>query len=106
PYTTPPQAFPDDGAVYSVDVNNAFSSASCGAAVHVLHNPIAISASTRNDPNHIYVVYNKPVALNLDATAEYDLPGSGIFINGSAYGSSMSEVVISTDDIPSDTTLT
>src|SRR5262249_31195928 len=63
-YTTPPVPLSDNGAVYSVTLYNSFSTNTCSDVLHTRPNPIVISALTLNDPNHIYVTWNKDVNLN------------------------------------------
>ncbi len=100
-YTTAPASAANDGDTYTAIISNAFSTNRCSAVLHALHNPIALSASTRNDPAHIYVVYNKPVALN---AGNYSVDGGSFSLHGAAYGSSSREIVLATDPILADTT--
>src|SRR5439155_4708584 len=97
-YNTPPQTAANDGDTYSVMINNNFSTSTCSGKVHVRHDPIVVSCSTRNDPTHIYVEYNKPVHV-MPSGSEYGLAGSdpNVFLNGAAYGTSHSEVILTTD---------
>ncbi len=99
-YNTAPFSEANDADTYTVTLSNGFSSTSCSARVHVRHNPLALAASTRNDPGHIYLVYNKPVALN---AGNYSMDGGSLLVHSVAYGSSSSEVVITTDPILRDT---
>jgi len=101
-YATSAAAEANDGDTYSVTVNNLFSSTSCGAVLHVAHNPIALSALTHNDPNNIYVLFNKPVAIN---TLDYAVDG-GVFVNSAVAGTHPNEVIVQTDGIAADTTHT
>ncbi|HEY2951368.1 MAG TPA: hypothetical protein VGK40_02230, partial [Verrucomicrobiae bacterium] len=63
-YTTPAAGAADDGTRFQVTVNNEFSSAtSSNATLAVLQNPQVLAASSRGNPNAVYVTFNKPVAL-------------------------------------------
>src|ERR1043166_6888538 len=84
-FTTAPLSEANEGDSYAVQVSNFFSSNSCSAAVHVLHNPIVVSASTRNDINHIYVVYNKPVKVVADGSEYAFTDNSGLFVQSAGY---------------------
>jgi hypothetical protein len=102
-YTTPPVTLADEGTVYTFQVSNEFSTNSCAATLHVRHEPIVVSCSTRGDPNNVYVTYNKPVLLDgsysvLDTTEGFPVDSAGAV----HYGSSHLEVVVPLVGLPAD----
>src|SRR6185436_18942093 len=77
-YTTAPAVDSDSNTVYSVCFANDFSTnCSVTATQYVLPCVVVVGCSTRNDPNHVYVTYNRPV--HLDGVYSLD-PGSGLFV--------------------------
>ncbi|MBI5387209.1 MAG: cadherin-like domain-containing protein [Verrucomicrobia bacterium] len=95
-YTAPAvTAANDDGDKYWVVAQNDFSEVKSREAVlSVRTNPLLVSASTRNDPIHLYLTWNRPVAL----AGVYDVTGPGSpLVNGAAYGASQNEVVLELD---------
>jgi hypothetical protein len=96
-YTTPPATSADDGAVFTVEIRNGFSSASCSATLHVQPNPIVTACFARCGPNEVTVVYNKPV--QLDGT--YTLSG-GLLVRGARHGADQNIVVLDTDSLTLD----
>ena len=92
-YSTPPATIADEGKLYSVVVNNEFSSVtSASVALHVQISPRVVSIFSRGN-DKVHVTYTRPVDLYSGA---YDFDG-GLFEGTRDYGTSHNEVIITTD---------
>jgi hypothetical protein len=99
-YTTPPATAANNGDVYTFCVSNEFSTDACSATLIVRNEPLVVRCETRNDPLHVYVTYNKPVQLDGTYTIIDNFDTFPIDVLGVAYGSSQSEVVLTTSGLP------
>jgi hypothetical protein len=74
-YTTPPITLANNGDSYTCLVSNDFSSVTTSAGViAVLPDLVLMGCSTKGDPDHLYVQWNKAV----QGVGLYDLPGLSI----------------------------
>jgi hypothetical protein len=94
-YTTPPTITNMNGLVYRADITNVSgSTSSSNAVLTVEQGIIALSAATLGRGDRVFVQYSKPAGL----TGVYTLNNGGTVLS-SAYGSSQSEVVLTTSTL-------
>jgi hypothetical protein len=103
-YTTPPTVAGDEGSIFTFCLNNSFSSNCCSATLHVNNCPRPTMAMTWGDHNHLYICWNKDVALD----GSYTIDGNQILVSSVSYANNVpalgsgiksNYIVLETDNI-------
>jgi hypothetical protein len=86
-YTTPPATTDMNGALYRAEVTDAAGTVvSDNATLTVIPAPIVVGASSRLNPNGVFIFYNKNVSESTGLnTANYEILGGGITITGAVF---------------------
>jgi hypothetical protein len=105
-YTTPPATLADEGTVYSFMISNEFSTNECSAVLHVRHEPRIVKCETRGHPSRVYVTYNKEVQLDGTYDIVENATGFPVTVLSRSYGVNMTEVILETEGLPSETGFT